>query len=461
MVDTAQHERSTLRHAASFLRYERYEGGSLEAERRVLDKLAQELVGVRGAHRPGGSPARLLRTFQARPALSVDNARLRFHDDLPEVLRVGYAQPGAEYAAAVRLSDARGAERPPAAPGLRRMAVRVRAGAEGTHDLLATGFPVSHAADAREYVAFAKAMAGAGSAAEQAFGLLVKLPLAVGWSTAARMRRNVHTAARHAVGSLARETFWSCGAILWGDAGPVRYQLRPAPGGTPAPPPDRGDPDYLHRELTQRLFTGDISFELCVQRYLDERRTPVEDGSVEWRESDAPVIPVALLTVPRQDLDAAAARSAARRVERLAFDPWHTTEEFRPLGNLNRARKAAYEASGAQRLGLRLTPAGLLAPAGPPALVTPRPVAILQAPVRAAFGLVGRYVPWHRLPLPAGLRGLVAPGPSLPRAGDLLKPPMGALGQVLGRGPFSAPPASAPSASTSSAPASSAYRRSG
>ncbi|MDW6065264.1 hypothetical protein SAZ11_55000 [Streptomyces sp. FXJ1.4098] len=61
----------------------------------------------------------------------MDNARLRFHDDLPEVLRVGYAQPGAEYSAAVRLSDARGAERPHAAPGLRRMAVRVRAGAEG------------------------------------------------------------------------------------------------------------------------------------------------------------------------------------------------------------------------------------------------------------------------------------------------------------------------------------------
>ncbi|MDW6065266.1 hypothetical protein SAZ11_55010 [Streptomyces sp. FXJ1.4098] len=65
-------------------------------------------------------------------------------------------------------------------------------------------------------------------------------------------------------------------------------------------------------------------------------------------------------------------------------------------------------------------------------------------------------MPWHRLPLPAGLRGLVAPGSSLPRAGDLLKPPMGALGQVLGRGPFSAP-----SASASSASASSAYRRSG
>lgn len=387
MIDTAQHERSAPRHAWSPLHYEQYQGGSPEAERLVFDKLARELVGVRRGNRYGG-PAHLLRTVHAKPALGVDNARIRFHDDLPEALRVGYAQPGAEYPAAVRLSDASGAERPDAAPDLRGVAVRVQAGPGGTHDLLATSFPVSYAADAREYVAFAKAMGDTGSAAERVFGLLVRLPLAVGWATAARMRRHVHTATRHTVGSLARETFWSCGAILWGDAGPVRYRLRPAPGSTPAPPPDRGDPDYLHRELTQRLSTGDVCFELCVQRYLDERRTPVEDGSVEWQESEAPVVPVAVLTVPCQDLEATEARSAAHRVERLAFNPWHTTEEFRPLGNLNRARKAAYEVSGADRPGPRFRTA------------TPRRDAVLSLPMRAAFGLVDRCVPWHRLPLP-------------------------------------------------------------
>ncbi|MEU9790323.1 hypothetical protein AB0E27_06785 [Streptomyces sparsogenes] len=397
MVDTALHERSALRRAAPDPRYEVYAGGSPEAERLLFERLAREMVGAEWANRHGGGPAHPPRACHARPALAVDNARLRFHDDLPEALRVGYARPGAEYPAVVRLSDARGPERPGAAPDLRGMAVRVLAGPGEAHDLLAAGFPVSHAADAREYVAFAKAMAGVGSTAEQAFGLLVKLPLAVGWSTAARMRRNVHTATRHAVGSLARETFWSRGAILWGEAGPVRYLLRPAPGGTPAPPPDRGDPDYLHRELTQRLATGDICFELCVQRYLDERRTPVEDGSVEWKESDTPVVPVAVLTVPRQDLDAAEARSAARRVERLAFHPWHTTEEFRPLGSLNRARRAAYEAGGAHRPALRLTAGS-----------APRQ-AFLPLPVRAAFGLVNRCVPWHRLPLPPGLRELVDP----------------------------------------------------
>jgi hypothetical protein len=38
-------------------------------------------------------------------------------------------------------------------------------------------------------------------------------------------------------------------------------------------------------------------------------------------------------------------------VEKLAFNPWNTTEDFRPLGNLNRVRKAAYGTSAAYRKG--------------------------------------------------------------------------------------------------------------
>ena len=37
----------------------------------------------------------------------------------------------------------------------------------------------------------------------------------------------------------------------------------------------------------------------------------------------------------------------ARIIDATAFNPWNTTDEFRPLGNLNRARKAAYDASAA------------------------------------------------------------------------------------------------------------------
>lgn len=109
----------------------------------------------------------------------------------------------------------------------------------------------------------------------------------------------------------------------------------------------------------------------------------------------APAIAVARLTIPRQDLNTAGARETVRRIEDLAFNPWYTTDEFRPLGNLNRARKAAYQAASAHRLGLRF--------------VTEEPLRnrLIGRPTEAAFVLLNRYVPWHRLPLQLSLLNLV------------------------------------------------------
>jgi hypothetical protein len=162
------------------------------------------------------------------------------------------------------------------------------------------------------------------------------------------MRRTLTGAVGRKVGSLATERYWGQAPILWGDAGPVQYQLRPAADAAPEARPDRKDPDYLNHELTRRLRQTDVVFELCLQRFVDERTTPVEDASVAWREEVAPPVPVARLTIPRQDIDSAAGRATARRIEQLVFTPWRTTDAFRPLGNLNRSRDAA---SSSRRLG--------------------------------------------------------------------------------------------------------------
>ncbi|UBU15543.1 peroxidase family protein [Nonomuraea gerenzanensis] len=372
-------------------RYERYVGGSPERERVIFDKLARDLMRVQlkikdRAHAPGVD-----RAFHAKAILGVENATLRFHDDLPEDLRAGFARPGAEYPVVVRLSNASGTRQPDQAPDMRGAALRVQVGPEETHDLLMTNHPVSHARNAREFVVFAQVMAGANSNLRKALALYVELPWALGLKTATRMRRNVMAGSRREVRSLALETYWSRGAILWGEAGPVRYRLRPAPAAPPAPTPPEGDPDYLAHELAARLARQDVVLQLCVQRYEDQRLTPIEDGAAEWPDADVPVVPVATLTIPRQDLDTADARAAAARIDRLAFDPWNTTDAFRPLGNLNRARKAAYEAGSAHRRGHRfVTP-------------TPRRNLVVSALLRGAFGLLNRYVPWHRLPTYLGL----------------------------------------------------------
>ncbi|MBD0747881.1 hypothetical protein [Streptomyces sp. CBMA152] len=343
MSDPRQHEK-----------YEQYEGGSPQAERLVFAELAERIVRVQRVNQDKGRLSGPERAFHAKASLGVDNARLRFHPDLPLGLREGYAQPGAEYRALVRLSNASGIPRPDAVPDLRGIAVSVLVSDDERHDLLMTNAPVSHAANAREFVDFAEVMAGAGSTAAIAWRLLVRLPRVVGRPTAARMRRTLNQTVARKVASLAEERYWSRAPILWGDAGPVRYQLRPGPSGPPAARPDRvarADPGYLRAELARRLRARDVVFELCLQRFADETRTPVEDASAEWPETVSPPVAVGLLTIPRQDIDSTEALATARRVEQLSFTPWRTTETFRPLGNLNRSREAVYGASSARRLG--------------------------------------------------------------------------------------------------------------
>ncbi len=58
-----------------------------------------------------------------------------------------------------------------------------------------------------------------------------------------------------------------------------------------------------------------------------------ERFGVTWREKASPPVRVATLTIPKQDIDAAEGRASERLVDQLAFNPWYTTDEFRPLGN--------------------------------------------------------------------------------------------------------------------------------
>jgi hypothetical protein len=386
--------------ATEGVRYERYVGGTPETERVLFEKLARDImrvqVKIQKRARKRTTAAGIDRAFHAKAILGVENAGLRFRADLPLDLCAGFAQPGAEYPAIVRLSNAGGARQADFAPDLRGAAIRVQAGPDEAHDLLMTNFPVSHAAHAREFVAFAQAMAGADTNLRKGVGLFVKLPLSVGWAAATRMRRNVTAGANREVGSLATETYWSRGAILWGDAGPVRFQLRPAADAPPAAPASKTDPDYLTHEISARLAQSDIVFELCVQRYVDARRTPIENGATEWLEKDTPVIPVATLVIPRQDVTTAEARSVATHIDQLTFDPWNTTDGFRPLGNMNRARRAAYEASSAHRRGHRFV------------TVPPRRNVVASGLLHNGFRVLNRFVPWHRLPTQLGLLNVQA-----------------------------------------------------
>jgi len=66
---------------------------------------------------------------------------------------------------------------------------------------------------------------------------------------------------------------------------------------------------------------------------------PVEDPTVRWESKP---VPVATITIRPQTFDTAARRAEC---EKSSFDPWHALAEHRPLGGINRARKAVYPES--------------------------------------------------------------------------------------------------------------------
>ena len=371
-------------------------GGTPRAEREEFEQLAQDIMKLQlknakiaSAH---GVPHAVDRAFHAKSTLATDRAELKFRDDLPADLSHGFAQPGRVYPTIVRFSNAEGISRADAAKDLRGAALRVQVSPEESHDLLMTNYKVSYARDARQFVTFAVAMTG--SRAAQLRGVLRLIRL-FGVRQTGRMLTNV-IRSRRTVGSVATETYWSRGAMRWGPTQAVRYLLHPVPSPAPGPRPPKDDPNYLSTEAARRLADGDIRFELCVQRYVDEDSTPIEDTSVVWSEQVSPVVPVAVLTLARGDLSTADALAQAQLIDAMAFNPWNTTDEFRPLGNLNRARKAVYDASSAQRLGYRWQ------------TETAVRNVVIGGGARAIFRAVNRFVPWYRLPVRLGLLNLEA-----------------------------------------------------
>ena len=371
---------------------ERYEGGSAEAERERFEQLAQAMMAVQLDHpktredpdRPTCLPrqgallrerryARLSRRLTPRPLHRFCQARRRLSNYRAHLQRPR-DQPGGRQARHAR-HRAAGEE---FAPGQ-------------THDLLATNFPVSHARNARQFVAFAKATAG--GPISTLCGI-ASLWFTFGARETLRMFANVLKARNRKVASLALETFWSRGAICWGEGLPVRYLIRPAPGTRPGPRSPGHDPNYLSRELNHRLEAGDVHFQLCLQRFVDEHSTPIEDTAVEWMEQVSAPVPVAVLTIRKPNVGTAEAIIDGRVVEELAFNPWNTSPEHRPLGNLNRARKAVYDAGSAHRLGYRW--------------LTLPPVRnqLLSALARAIFRGVNHFIPWYKLSVRLSLLNL-------------------------------------------------------
>jgi hypothetical protein len=358
---------------------EEYLGGSAAQEAKIVRRLATQIMEVQYLSQKSGKAPFVLRGFHAKLHAGVTNAEFRVSDRLPSDFQVGFLKPGATYPATVRFSNANGSIQVDKKPDMRGVALRVHVSANEVHDFLMTNGPTSHARNAPQFIAFARAMAGS------KLLLAPRLLFGIGPLETVRIFSNITRATARPVQSVAMERYWSRAPILCGTS-PVKFMLVPTSGSDPLPDYDLEDPDYLRAEITKRLSAGPVVFDFKFQRYVNAATTPIEDGSVEWTERISHPLAVAQLLIPQQDLTTAAAATTAQQVDNLDFNPWHTTSEFRPLGNLNRARHMVYTASADLRFGYRF-----YRPAN-------RRNAIFGKLTRLFFLTLNQWIPWHKLP---------------------------------------------------------------
>ena len=140
-------------------------------------------------------------------------------------------------------------------------------------------------------------------------------------------------------------TYFSVSPYKFGEAN-AKFRVMPDPASCPTytlPAQNQKLPNFLRNALNQQLSTDRIPacFVLQIQRQDPARYMPIEDTSIEWQQNDAPFETVARIKVPAQDFDTPALNV---QCDNQSFNPWFGLEAHRPIGGINRLRKAVYEA---------------------------------------------------------------------------------------------------------------------
>lgn len=201
-------------------------------------------------------------------------------------------------------------------------------------DFLLTNAPSHFAANSTEMMEFLEATHAGGL---YFFSYAVTNPLKI---------KKILWGTNHEIKSPLRETYWSRAPFRHG-AQAAKYKATPCKDGShnQIEKPRNDSPNYLAEGMIEHFNNGGIGcFDFSVQYYVDQVKTPIEDTSVEWKESDAPFFKIARIKFFSLDGD-----NEKDRCEGYKFIPWNGVTEHRPLGEMNRARKKVYRLSQEER----------------------------------------------------------------------------------------------------------------
>ncbi|HVI53529.1 MAG TPA: LodA/GoxA family CTQ-dependent oxidase [Luteibacter sp.] len=276
------------------------------------------------------------------------HAVFQVSDDLDERYQVGIFQPGAHYEAWMRFSSDIPDERPDknstVGVGIKLFGVPGEKALEedihvDTLDFVLQNTEVFFAADAMEMAEFKTAAVN---------GTLPQ------WLAEHPETDAILTAMEKPVDSVLTERLWSCIPYKFGPDDYCKYILSVQSAADPTTPPDMDEPNYLARDLQERLLNGGAKLDFYVQLRTDAKESLINARSI-WDEKIAVPVKVATLIIPQQDIGA---RGQAEYGEALSYNIWRTLTDLAPVGSIAEARKVVYRSSSQTRRNVNGQPIG-------------------------------------------------------------------------------------------------------
>lgn len=336
-------------------KFESYEGGSFEAEKKINDELIAVSYELMTRVRNQSPTKQMTRDAHAK---SHGCLQARFEVDnqiLPPEHRVGLFARNQGYDAWVRFSNndhlpmRRDNEFDLRGMSIKVMGVdgpKIMTGQESapTQDFLMYGSNRFFIADNKDYVGFIKGLRDDNAVKR----LLTEQPRAAirtlyaqwkvsGFTNPANMP--YHSAVPIRLGLPTDETRTA-----------MKYRAIPCSKTPHANPISKKSTHYLRENLKLTLDKEDVCFQFQVQLQAHPIVMPVEDAQVVWPEriqdyGNMPFSPyqtVATVRIPKQNFDTPA---RDQYCEAMSFTPWHALVEHKPLGRTMRMRRDLYRAT--------------------------------------------------------------------------------------------------------------------
>lgn len=122
----------------------------------------------------------------------------------------------------------------------------------------------------------------------------------------------------------------------------IKFSAQPCNLKPPVGKGQNSDPDFLRKNMAIELEDTEACFYFMVQLQLAGKYMPIEDPSIQWKEKDSAWRTLAQISIPIQHFEMPERQQFC---EDLSFNPWHSLDAHRPIGQLNRIRKLVYAAS--------------------------------------------------------------------------------------------------------------------